>query len=291
MDTRIKIGYLLSYDYRYILTSLKEVYEHADIIVISYDIDLKTWTGNSFELPEQIFVEIKLLDVDNKIQFYSDSFYVPNNPPLESETRQRNMLAKYLGTGGWHIQVDSDEYLYNFSKLSTFLRKNNHLLKNPSRTPITFRVKLIVLFKKTSEGFYVINPYNELCNLITNSPNYSKARATLNQKVYTLDYYVIHQSWARDSEEIQQKIGNWGHVNDFDTKLFYESWNNLNSENYKGYLDFHPLPDCSWLKLDYIKAKNIDEFILSMNHTVPQPTLKLPISLFKRSKLYLKSLT
>lgn len=36
-----------------------------------------------------------------------------------------------MGSGGWLIQIDSDEYAYNFKLLSQFLRKNQFLTKNP----------------------------------------------------------------------------------------------------------------------------------------------------------------
>lgn len=286
----IKVGYLLSYDYQYIINSLKQVYEAADSITISYDINKRTWSGNNFELPDSVFEEIKQLDHDHKIKFYADDFYIAGQNPLLSETRQRNMLAHSMGKGGWHIQLDSDEYPYDFKKLAEFLRKNKFLLKHPTRTPVTFRVKLVVLFKKTADGFFVISPYNELCSLATNTPIYNKARTTINTKEYTLNYYVIHQSWARENSEIQQKIGNWGHVSDFDTLEFYDNWDKLSPENYKKYLDFHPLPACSWKKLDFIPANNVDEFITFINKELPQQKLELPLSPVKKAILYLKSI-
>ena len=48
----IKVSYLVSYDYYMLLTSIKQLYEHVDEIVISVDKDFKTWSGNSFEIPE-----------------------------------------------------------------------------------------------------------------------------------------------------------------------------------------------------------------------------------------------
>ncbi|MGJ1412121.1 hypothetical protein ACR78Z_20835 [Sphingobacterium thalpophilum] len=286
----IKVGYLLSYDYQYIITSLRQVYKEADSISISYDANKRTWTGNTFELPDSIFEEIKQLDRDNKIKFFAENFYLEGQAPLELETRQRNMLAHFMGEGGWHIQLDSDEYPYDFKKLTDFLRRFKFLLRVPSRTPVTFKIKLIVLFKKSSEGFFVISPYSELCNLVTNSPIYSKARAIANTKEYTLNYFVIHQSWARGKTEIQQKISNWGHVNDFDTMEFYREWDRLSTENYNSYRDFHPLPACSWGKLEFIAAKDIDHLIASISNDLPQESLKFPISSFKKASLYLKSL-
>lgn len=287
MNTKLKVGYLLSYDYTYIFTSLKEVYKHADEIVICYDINKKTWSGNTFVIPEEVFHKIKMFDIDNKIKFYGDNFYVPDSPPLDSETRQRNMLAKFMGEGGWHMQIDTDEYPYDFEKLKDFLNRHQFLLKRPTKTPVTFRVKLIVLFKKDNDGFFVITPFDELCYSVTNVPEYEKARSAKKSKLYDLDYYVIHQSWARESEEIQQKIKNWGHKNDFDVDQFYKLWDQLDINNYKSFIDFHPLPDCSWEKLDFIKADSVEDLIELISIKHPQKRIDIPFN--KKIKLYLKS--
>ena len=156
-----------------------------------------------------------------------------------------------MGSGGWHIQIDSDEYAYNFKLLSQFLRKNQFLTKNPKKKPINFLVKLIVLFKQNKDVFYVIEPFNESRFLVTNNPVYEKARKPEVGKSLQLDYYLIHQSWAITATEIEQKIKNWGHKNDFNVQEFYEKWRDLDENNYKKYIDFHPLPGSFWGKLDF----------------------------------------
>ncbi|HAP96362.1 hypothetical protein [Epilithonimonas hominis] len=158
----IKAGYLISYDYAYIFNSLKLIYDHLDSIIISYDADNKTWAGNDILIPESFFTEIKAIDIHNKIAFYKDQFYIPNREPMELETRQRNMMAEKMGNGGWHIQIDSDEYAYDFGTTAKFLRKNRFLTKNPKKTPIIFLVNLIVLFKNNKDGYYVIQPSHSM---------------------------------------------------------------------------------------------------------------------------------
>ncbi len=56
------------------------------------------------------------------------------------------------------VQIDSDEYAYDFGTMAKFLRKNRFLTKNPKKTPINFLVNLIVLFKNNKDGYYVIQP-------------------------------------------------------------------------------------------------------------------------------------
>ncbi|MBD8083734.1 hypothetical protein [Chryseobacterium caseinilyticum] len=286
----IKVGYLLSYDYAYIFTSLQEIYNEVDSIVISYDAKNKTWAGNDVFIPQSFFSDIKKLDVDNKIIFYEDHFYIAGMQPMELETRQRNMMAEKLGLDGWHIQIDGDEYAYDFSKLSDFLRQNKFLLKNPENKPFNFQVNFVTLFKRDEKGFYVITPFEEKCMLITNYPKYDYARLTNKGRTLPLDFYLIHQSWARDENEIVEKINNWGHKNDFDTTSFLELWKGLNAENYKDFKNFHPLDAPQWKEISFFPAKNISEFITLFSKEYPQKKLQLDLSFTKKFKLKLKNL-
>lgn len=289
MNQMIKVGYLLSYDYQYIFNSLKTVYDFADKIVICYDREGKTWAGNHFLIPNEVFEKIKSIDNQNKIVFYSDTFYIEGENPINLDTRQRNMLAQKMGKGGWHIQIDSDEYALNFQKLTSFLQKHSYLLRNPKRTPINFFVKFVTLFKQNEEGFFVITPHTEPCFLITNVPFYTNARMPENQFFVQLNYYLIHQSWARSEQDILQKFQNWGHKNDFNTQKYFEKWKNLNSENYRSYQNFHPLTPQEWKSIEFIKSKNIDEFLQKFLQNHPQKELNFPLKWTKKLKLYLKS--
>lgn len=285
----IKIGYLLSYDYSYIFTSLKHIYNDVDSIVISYDENNKTWAGNDVFIPESFFSEIKAIDIHHKIIFYKDSFYIPGMQPMELETRQRNKMAEKLGLSGWHIQIDGDEYAYDFKKISQFLRTNRFLLKNPEKNPFNFQVNFVTLFKHNEEGFFVITPFEEKCMLITNYPQYEYARLTNKGRTLPLDYYLIHQSWARDEKEIVEKINNWGHKNDFDTSQFLDLWKELNANNYKTFKNFHPLDKAQWKELSFFPAKNIDEFISTFSKEYPQKNLHLDLSWTKKIKMLVRS--
>jgi len=286
----IKVGYLLSYDYKFIFNSIKQIYDFSDEIFICYDKDGKTWAGNDFEIPDNIFSEIRKLDHKNKIVFYSDTFYVEDLSAIDLDTRQRNMLAQKMGKGGWHIQIDSDEYLVGFEKLAAFLRKQKYLLRNTEKTPVNFFVNFVTLFKQTEEGFFVISPFTESCFLITNVPEYINARFPQNSFSLKLTVNNIHQSWARTQNEILQKINNWGHSNDFDTADFYNKWDNLNQENYAQFKNFHPIYPKDWQELKFIPAKSVEEFIVNFEKKYPQQEIKMPLKLKKRIKLYLKSL-
>jgi hypothetical protein len=255
----VKVGYLLSYDYGMFLTSVKQLYSYADKIVVGIDRDSKTWSGNSFNIPDSFFEEVKVFDKKNKIQFYFDNFYIPTLSPMECESRERNMVLKKLGYG-WKIQLDVDEYIYDFNEVTKYLNKYWYLNLFPKLTPICFNGTLITLFRELPNGYLYIDN-NERFPFITNQTSNTHTRR--NDKVIShfSNIKVIHQSWARTEEEIQFKIKNWGHRDDFDTQKYFEFWKNLNSDNYMNFKNIHPIVPEVWNKLNFMPTNSIDDFI------------------------------
>lgn len=271
MDAKIKIGYLISYDYGYLMTSLEAVYKYADEIVLCYDQNFQTWSGNTFVIPETFFESIRKFDKKNKIKFYTDNFYIPENidNPMLSDTAQRNKLGAFMGAGGWHIQLDVDEYMYDLKKMILFLKKSSFLLEDPENKPFSLVARWLVLYQKDKNGFYVINPIDEYFYLATNNPIYIRARQTAWTCIDT-NQIVVHQSWARDADEINQKLNNWSHKNDFDGNKYFQTWSNLNINNYKNLIDFHPVEPKVWNSLIYYKFKNITLFLKNAPKLFPQ---------------------
>lgn len=255
----INIGFLVSYDYKYLITSLKLVYDFSNKIVLAIDKNYTTWSGNEFFIPDSFFYEIIEIDKRGIIEIYKDNFYIKKLSPMECETRERNMLSKKLGKG-WKIQLDSDEYIYNFEILSSFLKKHSYLTSISKLIPISFKGELITLFKQTKNGFFYIEN-KETFPFVTNKNTYSIARKTSNTIFVNLCIKTIHQSWAREYEEIEQKIFNWGHKNDFNSKKYLLFWKSINSSNYKNTKKFHPIVPEAWVELKYMKAINLDQFI------------------------------
>ena len=80
----IKVSYLVSYDYYMLLTSVKQLYDYVDKILIAIDSERKTWSGNTFEIPNSFFEEVEAFDKNSKIQFYFDKFYIQGLSPMVS---------------------------------------------------------------------------------------------------------------------------------------------------------------------------------------------------------------
>lgn len=255
----IKVGYLLSYDYHMFLTSVNQLYEHVDKIVVGIDEDYLTWSGNSFTVPQSFFDEVEKFDKRNIIEFYFDKFYIPSLSPMECESRERNMVLQKLGKG-WKIQLDVDEYVVDIPNIIEYLSRYNFLNFFPKLTPVSFRAKMITLIKKNEDGFFYVKD-NHLLPLITNQNRNTFTRRNEHSFNSYAGFRVIHQSWARSETEIEQKIGNWGHINDFDTVQYFEFWKGINENNYREIRDFHPLNKKEWECLHFTSAKNIDDFI------------------------------
>ena len=248
----IKVGFLVSYDYAYMKYALPPVYEQADKIVIAVDIDRQTWKGEKFDIPASFFEWIKAYDKDNKIEIYEDSFFVPELTAFECDTRERNMLAKKMGDGGWHIQVDSDEYLLDFESLIRYLKTSS------TNKPVTIYAEWITIFKQDSTGMFLIDS-KERFPLATNNPAYIGARCTdrkINTPVYT-KFKVLHQSWGRSEAEMEQKLKNWGHTSDFEIESYFSLWKAIDKHTYKYLQNFHPLTPSAWKELEYFETNDI----------------------------------
>lgn len=247
----IKVGYLLSYDFKYIKTSLPKIYDCDDIteIYLAYDENNKTWSGNDANIDSSFFDWIKEFDKKNKIKLYKDNFFIPSLSSIECDTRERNLLAQQMGDCDWYIQIDSDEYVVDIKGLIDKLKKIS--FENPDEK-ISVTGKFLTLFKENKGGFFAISPIQEDCWLATNNPQYEYARVNWQNKKIEINNIIVHQSWAREEGEILQKIKNWGHNNDFDTQIFFEMWEKLDNKNYKNYKNFHPLTGKDWKKLIFL---------------------------------------
>ncbi len=282
----IKVGYLVSYDYSMLLTSVKQLYDHVSKIYVAIDIERKTWSGNIFEIPDSFFREVKQFDIQNKIQYYFDNFYVANLSPIECETRERNMLLKKMGSG-WLMQLDVDEYIYDFKTTLKYLKRYWYLTIFPTLTPIVFRGKLVTLYKQQAEGFLYIEN-DERFSFITNISNYEYTRNNNKVRNHFTNINVIHQSWARTEDEIQIKIKNWGHRDDFDTQKYFEFWKNLSIINYKNYKNIHPIVPEVWNEIQFIESQTIGEFI--EKYSIKNKQNLIPVSKKKIIKSVVKKI-
>ncbi len=220
-DDSIKIGICVAYDWPLLANALPLVYAEADLIVLSVDVDRKSWSGKPFAWDEGAFRSlISSIDTGNKISVIEEDFHLASMTPMENEVRQRNIMASHMKPGGWHIQIDSDEYFVNFGAFTGYLKS----LRVNDRRAINVCCSLITLFKQLPEGFLYVAPESksnlEFIQIATRHPVYMYGRRNGHFNIYT-NFQIVHQSWARSEAEILQKLGNWGHRDDVDASRFF----------------------------------------------------------------------
>ncbi|QMU27566.1 hypothetical protein [Adhaeribacter radiodurans] len=268
---KIKVGFCVAYDWEMLKYSIPPVYKEADVICLSIDSNHRSWSGEPYAWDEDSFRKlIAELDPMGKITIYEDQFYLPNLTPIENDTRQRNRMADFLGKeDGWHIQIDSDEFFIDFEGFAAFLKQFK------SDRKVNIRCPLINLYKILPGGVLWVKPNSfeeiEYANIATKYPYYESARINGYFNVIA-NFPIIHQSWARSSEEMWRKLNSWGHSKDFDVSRYYNLWKNANSRNYKTYKNIHYLTGETWPSLELqSKVNSIQEAILLNNNDFPLP--------------------
>jgi hypothetical protein len=262
--TSIKLGFCVAYDWELLRYSLPSVYDHADSICLSYDINNKSWAGEIFNFNKQPFLTfIESIDVQKKIKLLSTDFSLPELSPMQNEVRQRNRMAEFLGQSGWHLQLDCDEYFLDFSGFCKYLR-------GLSVAPHTnINCIWLTLFKQVENGFLIIAPQKsrdiETIPIATVQPHYEYGRRN-GYFNHQTNFVLLHQSWARSESEIFQKINHWGHKNDFNASQFMELWRGINGANYKQFKNFHPIVPNQWPALEFVAAPDIETCIQAISH-------------------------
>jgi hypothetical protein len=240
----IKVGFLISYDYDFIKISLPRVYAYASEIYFAIDADGKTWSGSDYTIPDEFWEWVSDFDKEQKIHIYRDQFFVEGLTPMQCDTRERNMLGKAMGVSDWYVQIDSDEYFYDFKAFASKLLNFN------AKAATTVNCRVVTLFKKVAVGYLLIDDSFETLSFATNNPVYDVARNNESgNEIVNWEDIVLHQSWARDSMEIKFKLDNWSHKNDFSTNSFFNLWSAIDEFNYTCLHNFHPLTPTTWPRL------------------------------------------
>ena len=188
-----------------------------------------------------------------------------------------------MGKGGWHVQVDSDEYFVNFNEFAEYL-KSKPLSGLLFKKDINICVNVVPVIKQTDKGFlYVTNPGKnfEVFPLATNRPEYTAARRNgfFN---HNTSFFIIHQTWARNEQAVWEKINSWGHEKDFvNMTSYFNLWKVLDECNFHYLRNFHPIVAENWPMLKYCKGTIILDIV---NHIKNENEFKIPFY-----KLFLKN--
>jgi hypothetical protein len=204
----IKLGFCVAYDWLLLKKSVPLVYDWADTICFSLDKNRRSWSGTPFAFEENEFYEwVQHIDKDKKIKIYEDAFYREGFTSIENDNYQRTKMAEQMGRGGWHVQIDSDEYFLDFEGFKKYLFS---VIENPGgeEKPLNICCSWINLIKRTDTGYlYVYHPThnNSWMPFATNKPEYLEARRNSHFNHFS-PFVVLHETWARGEAELWQKM-------------------------------------------------------------------------------------
>jgi hypothetical protein len=255
----IKVGFCVAYDWYMLEYAIPLIYDEADQICLSVDDEKISWSGHPYKFDEKGFSDmVQRLDKNKKISIHRGNFHLDNLSPMENEVRQRNEISTFMGEGGWHVQLDCDEYFLHFKSFVAYLRS---LPLNDSRK---FNVccAWIILYKQVENGFLYVDPVRkdniEFMQIATRYPQYDYSRRNGYFNIYT-NFRILHQSWARDEQEIHDKLKNWGHSTDLNTEEYFNMWKELSIDNFKTAHHLHPLFPEQWPSLKFVPGNTLDE--------------------------------
>jgi hypothetical protein len=253
----ISVGFLVAYDYELLKTALPLVYNKSDYIYLAIDKHRLTLKGKPFHFDEGFMGWIKAFDAGNKVVWVEAPFYNPDRNPHDAELFMRNYMLQQMPFSDWYFQLDPDEYVMDFDQL---VDKLETLIYEEDQ-PVVIETNWITLFKQNRKGFFIIGGPPEKVRIATNKPYNTDNRMIVNSRIIFLDATILHQSWARSSKEVWQKLTNWSHTHDFDIQKFFKLWKRCSTLNYRFYWQFHPLNGPMWQYLRFVPAYNIQMLI------------------------------
>jgi hypothetical protein len=237
----------IAYDYRYAFQAIRSYYEIADEILLAVDADRLTWMRQPFQIDmSEIGRFVSELDVGRKIRIVEGNYHRETNP-LTNETQERCALSTLALPGNWIVQIDADEVLLNAVQFREWL-----LTENPVQCNV--HAAWITVFKVFGDQVLIVDPIRESAPVATMlRGQYWRGRNVIAQQPMASPLQLLHLSWGRSREEVQQKLSNWGHSCDFDTNRFFQFWEWVDLQNYTFAKDFHPIKPPTWEALKLLK--------------------------------------
>lgn len=284
-ESLIKVGICVAYDWALLKNSLPRIYRDADVICLGLDKDRHAWSCEPYPFDNQNFFQfIESIDVEKKIIVYEDDFSIPSLDKRANCNRHRTLIAEKLGQGGWHIQIDADEYFIDFAGYVKYLKRFNPDPK-PNQKAINICCPFIPLIKKVTGGYLMVDFRNSLPEIIpmaTNRPDYQRARQNGHFN-HLAPFFVIHDTWSRSEEELWYKINNWGHASEELKEesgriSYFNLWKSLDRQNCRYVSNFHPIKPEVWPALSFSDGNNLEDFLQKLELPIfPLSSLQLGI--------------
>jgi len=252
---------LVSYDYRFLLTTIPKYLPFVDELLLGVDGEGLTWSGQRFEIPPSFFEELRQLDErPAKIRVIARPFYSAARSPMENDTAERNALSLEARPGNWLVSIDADECLLNPKAFFGFLGRLD------KGADVDVDASWISSFKDLGESLLVVaahaNGGLERFPIATMRRGAFVTSRRTAAKAILSPGVALHYSWGRTAEELLQKLRNWSHTRDFDVEKFFEFWQGVNKTNYSAVRRFHPIWPEMWSRLVRVEKEDLENWDL-----------------------------
>jgi hypothetical protein len=142
-------AYVLAADPSFLAASVRSYYELVERIVISYDEDGLSWSGEPTAVDECL-AELQTIDHDGKLDLRPDKYSCPERAPIECETAQRQAALAVAGeNANWVLQLDSDEVVPEPSIFLEMVRRADSARADALHYPSRW------LYTRTRDGRYL----------------------------------------------------------------------------------------------------------------------------------------
>ena len=259
MSQRVSAISLVSYDYRYLLSSIPRYLDFVDEVILGMDSQGLTWSGGRVDIPKSFFGELRRLDeTGSKIRLVSRPFYSPSRTPMENDIAERNALSLEARQGSWIVSIDADEDLLNPGDFFRFLASVER--------EVDVYASWITSFKDLGDMLLVVAAQSD--GLLERFPIATRRRGGFVASRRTEANSILspgvalHYSWGRGEQELHQKLVNWTHTRDFDVEKYFLFWQGVSGRNYSTVHHFHPIWPEMWSRLVKVRKSDVDNWDL-----------------------------
>lgn len=261
-------AYILAADPAWIEASISSYVNIVDQIIVSYDENGKSWSGTPIAIDECLR-RLKAMNCAFKMRFCPGHFARSQYTPMENDTYQRQCaLDEASRNVDWVLQLDTDEILPHAARFKDFLASPNlercDGLLWPMRTffgelpdgrfleicdhrhhqlssfpgPVAVKSGCRLRHARQAEG----QIYR--CEIASQSRDPADLNALVHHQIAPEDA-IIHMSWVRDAQEMQRKLGSWGHSGDLKNLKMLRTWEKA-QKRWFFTRNFHPLNSKWW---------------------------------------------
>jgi hypothetical protein len=231
-------AYVLAGDPAWIEQSIASYYDHVSRIVVSYDVNGRSWSGAPLSVDEALR-RISAVDPDGKIMLLpGDHVGAQHQHPLEAETEQRQQALDAASEGAdWVLQLDTDEILPSMDAVLKHLEAANargaKSLEFPARA--FYARAYNGRFLEHCSRWWTIQAGYPGPILVSAGTRLTHARQAAQTPLYRVDispwnsdpahgrttrvhavvppeHAIIHLSWVRTEEQMREKSIVSGHA-------------------------------------------------------------------------------